>query len=67
MDYDAAVWHGQRKWNSGSMFKSNSGLAENKYELIQKKALKEIFASHSKLRKIEIITINKTVMLMRPC
>lgn len=49
------------------MFKSNSGLAENKYELIQKKALKEIFESHSKLRKIEIIIINKTVMLMRPC
>ena len=36
------------------MFKSNSGLEENEHELLQKKALKEIFVSLSKLRNIYI-------------
>ena len=51
-NYDAVVWNDQRKWNIGSMFKSYSGLEENEYELVQKKALKYIFVSLSKLRNI---------------
>ena len=51
-NYDAVVWNDKRKWNIGSMFKSNSGLEENEHELLQKKALKEIFVSLSKLRNI---------------